>query len=300
MNETRISTASGNVSDIFVQLADGEIRLSANERKIADLILKDANLVTGASITELAELAGVSPPTVTRFCRHLGFGSYSDFKVQLAKSAFVGMRYINPESVTSNATEVAEDIVTKAQNALFQVHRALDPDQLEKVARLLAGARMIYSFGSGGNSSMIARELCNRLFRLGCLVSWESDHGMYQMIAAAAEPGAVAIGFSITGRNAELVRCFQILSARDIPTIALTQTDSPLSQVAGTVIAIDLTEGKNIYRPSSTRFAYLAVIDMIANLVAYEDRKGSARILRRIKETLIRIRDDDDRQILGD
>ncbi|MGV8949815.1 MAG: RpiR family transcriptional regulator, partial [Cypionkella sp.] len=59
-------------------------------------------------------------------------------------------------------------------------------------------------------------------------------------------------------------------------------------------------EGQNIFRASSTRFACLAVVDIIANLVAYRDKPRSTRILRGIKEQLIKHRDGDDRQLLGD
>jgi DNA-binding MurR/RpiR family transcriptional regulator len=66
------------------------------------------------------------------------------------------------------------------------------------------------------------------------------------------------------------------------------------------VIGVDLPEGLNIFRPTSTRFAFLAVIDIIATLVAYADRPRSTRLLRGIKEQLVRHRDKDDRQVLGD
>jgi DNA-binding MurR/RpiR family transcriptional regulator len=258
------------------------------------------NFATNASITEIADRAGVSAPTVTRFCRRLGCASFSDFKVQLAKSAYVGLRYLKPESVTSTAVEVAEDIVTKAQNALFAMHRSLDLVAVEEAARLLEGADMIYAFGSGGNSSMIVNELQNRLFRFGLRISAVNDHGMSLMLAAAAEPGTVVFGSSFTGRNMELVRCFGLLRDRGIPTIALTQSGSPVAEAADVVIPINLPEGQNIFRASSTRFAFLAVVDIIANLVAYRDKPRSARILRGIKEQLIKHRDGDDRQLLGD
>jgi D-arabinose 5-phosphate isomerase GutQ len=163
-----------------------------------------------------------------------------------------------------------------------------------------AKAGMIYAFGSGGNSSLIVHELQNRLFRLGCRISASSDHAMNLMLAAAAVRGDVVFGSSITGRNAELVRCFRVLQDRGIPTIALTQSRSPVAEAADLVIAVDLPEGVNIFRPTSTRFACLAVIDILANLVAYADRPRSARLLRGIKEQFVRHRDEDDRQLLGD
>nr|WP_254253251.1 MurR/RpiR family transcriptional regulator [Loktanella salsilacus] len=270
------------------------------EKKLAAFVLADVHYATNASITDIATGAGVSPPTVTRFCRRLGCASFSDFKVQLAKSAYVGLRYLKPESVTNTAAEVAEDIVTKAQSALFEMHRTLDLPQIERAVALLAEAQMIYAFGSGGNSSMIASEMQNRLFRLGARIAASSDQSMNLMLCAAAEPGTVVFGSSFTGRNKELIHCFDLLRTRGIPTIALTQAGSPLADAADVIIAVNLPEGRNIFRATSTRFASLAVVDIIANLVAYADRKTSARILRGIKEELIRHRDGDDTQILGD
>ena len=300
LQDTALAAGPLSAPDLIVALSDEEGKLSALEKKLAASVLADVNFATNASITEIAERAGVSPPTVTRFCRRLGCASFSDFKVQLARSAYVGLRYLKPESVTSTASEVAEDIVTKAQNALFETHRSLDLAAVQEAVRLLVKADMIYAFGSGGNSSMIVNELQNRLFRLGARISASNDHGMSLMLAAAAEPGTVVFGSSFTGRNLELVRCFGLLRDRGIPTIALTQSASPVAEAADVVIPVNLPEGQNIFRASSTRFAFLAVVDIIANLVAYADRPRSARILRGINEQLIKHRDGDDRQLLGD
>jgi DNA-binding MurR/RpiR family transcriptional regulator len=286
--------------DLIVALTDAEGRLSALERKLADSVLADVAFATNASITEIAARAEVSPPTVTRFCRRLGCASFSDFKVKLAKSTYVGLRYLKPESVTSSAAEVAEDIVTKAQKALFEMHRSLDLAAIEKAAALLSDADMVYAFGSGGNSSMIVNELQNRLFRLGVRISASNDHGMNLMLSASATKGTVVFGSSFSGRNHELVNCFTLLREAGIPTIAITQSGSPVAEAADVVISVNLPEGQNIFRATSTRYAYLATIDIMANLVAYADRKRSARILRGIKEQLIRHRDGDDRQLLGD
>lgn len=292
------TTSAGN---LIVALADEDGRLSVLEKKLAESVLADVNYATNASITDIATRAGVSPPTVTRFCRRLGCASFSDFKVQLAKSAYVGLRYLKPESVTTTPVQVAEDIVTKAQNALYEMHRTLDLDNVNAAVALLAKAEMIYAFGSGGNSSMIVNELQNRLFRLGARISASNDHGMNLMLSAAAQAGTVVFGSSVSGRNQELTNCFALLRERGIPTIALTQAGSPLAAVADVVISVNLPEGQNIFRATSTRYASLAVVDIIANLVAYQDRAKSTRILRGIKEQLVKQRDGgDDSQILGD
>ncbi len=64
---------------------------------------------------------------------------------------------------------------------------------------------------------------------------------------------------------------------------------------------IDIPEGTNIYRPTSTRIAYIATVDILASLVAYAIQPKATVTLRRIKQQLITHRDgDDDKQLLGD
>ncbi|MDK1494511.1 MurR/RpiR family transcriptional regulator [Sinorhizobium sp. 7-81] len=286
--------------DIFAILQEEKGRLSQSENRIADILLNDFEFAVNASIIELAGKADVSPPTVTRFCRRLGCESFSDFKVQLARTAYIGMRYLKPEPKSQEPADVAQDIITKAQNALFLLHRSLDLAAIEETAERLAGAEMIYAFGSGGNSSMIASELQNRLFRLGLRITSSSDHSMQLMMAAAAKPTDVLIGSSFSGRNAELVRAFTLAREAKVPTIALTQSGSPVALAADIAVPVDLPEGNNIYRPTSTRIAYLALLDIIASLVAYRVQPQATTTLRRIKQQLVVHRDGDDRQLLGD
>ena len=286
--------------DIFEKIQEDRSQFSPSEQRIADILLDQFDFAVNASIIELAERAEVSPPTVTRFCRRLGCQSFSDFKVRLAKTAFVGVRYLNPEAKSTAPVDVAEDVITKAHNALFMIHRTLDPAVLDKVADRLSRADMIYAFGSGGNSSMIASELQNRLFRLGSRVTASNDHNMQLMLTAAAQTNDVIVGSSFSGRNEDLARCFALARENGISTIALTQSGTPVAQAAELVIGIDIPEGDNIYRPTSTRFAFLAIVDVVASLVAYRNRKLSTVTLRHIKQQLVEHRDGDDRQVLGD
>jgi len=286
--------------DIFATLLQEKERLSQSESRIADILLNDFEFAVNASIIELAGKADVSPPTVTRFCRRLGCESFSDFKVQLARTAYVGMRYLKPEPKSQEPADVARDIIDKAQNALFLLHRSLDLAAIEQAADRLAVAGMVYAFGSGGNSSMIAGELQNRLFRLGLRITSSSDHGMQLMLAAAAKQDDVIIGSSFSGRNAELVRALTLAREAKVPTIALTQSGSPVAEAADIAVPVDLPEGNNIYRPTSTRIAYLALVDILASLVAYRVQPQATATLRRIKQQLVVHRDGDDRQLLGD
>ena len=59
--------------------------LSPAERKLARVLLASYPIAGLESVARLAERAGVSPPTVTRFIAKLGFGGYPDFQAALRR-----------------------------------------------------------------------------------------------------------------------------------------------------------------------------------------------------------------------
>ena len=66
------------------------LSLRKSEAKVADLVLADPARILESSLAELAALAGVSQPTVMRFCVAIGFSGYQEFKLRLAQSLALG------------------------------------------------------------------------------------------------------------------------------------------------------------------------------------------------------------------
>ncbi len=286
--------------DILGTLQNEVEGFSRSEQRIADILFTDTEFATNASITELAHRAKVSPPTVTRFCRRLGCQSYSEFKVRLAQTTFVGTRYLTPETPPLSASDVVEDIVTRAQKALHSLHESTNIMELQEVAERICNSSMVYAFGSGGNSSMVASEVQNRLFRFGLRVTASSDHTMQLMMASAASPEDIIIASSISGRNEELVRTMKVARDYKVFTVALTRPGSPLAEMADITLPIDLREGLNILKPTAVRFVFLAMVDILATLVAMRVEGGAQEKLRRIKFQVVAHRDNDDSEPLGD
>lgn len=286
--------------DILATIQAETETLSRSEKRIAEILFADTEFAINASIIELATRAEVSPPTVTRFCRRLNCASFSEFKVRLAQTTFVGNRYLHPDTAPATPAETAQDIVTHAQTALYNMHAALDTDALDRAAQAVAGARMVYAFGSGGNSAMIAQEIQNRLFRLGLSVTASIDHQMQLMQAAAAGPEDVIVVSSLSGNNLQLVKALEVAADYRVPSFALTRPGSPVAKAAQHVLPIDLAEGSNILKPTAARYAFLAMTDILATLVAMRSEARATETLRRIKHQVVTHRDGTDSEALGD
>ncbi|TDQ64053.1 RpiR family transcriptional regulator [Maritalea mobilis] len=288
------------MADIIATLQKERDGLSRSEQRIADIVFEEKQFAVNASIIELAARADVSPPTVTRFCRRLGCNSFSEFKVRLAQSAFIGTRYLEPEIKVSSTQEVIDTVMGRAQSTLHVLHENVDAQSVEQIADQILKAKMVYAFGSGGNSSLFAHEVQNRLFRLGVRVTASEDHSMQLMTASTLGEDDMVIGLSISGRNREMARALEVAAGYGAATASITKGKSIVAQASELSLAVDLPEGTDVLRPSSARYAFLAAIDMIAFLVAIRRKDSAIEPLRRIKRQLVTYRDEDDTQVLGD
>jgi DNA-binding MurR/RpiR family transcriptional regulator len=286
--------------DILSVLQEVEPELSKSERILAALMRSHADFIVHSGITEVAERAGVSPPTVTRFCRRLGCESYTAFKVQVARVAFAGQRYLTTDTASVAPKDVADSLLAQFQEAAARTRQALDIDATMQAAEAISTAGLVAAFGAGGTSSMIADEVQNRLFRLGLPTISITDHAMQLMQAATLRNNDVVVASSVSGRNIQMVRALEAAKTYGATVIALTRPGRPVADIADITIGIDLPEGDNILRPSTSRYAYLFVTDLLATFVAMQRGDEARENLRRVKHQLSNTRDPDDKEALGD
>ena len=79
--------------------------LSKSEKKVAQEVLSDPQQAYQSSIAALANAAGVSEPTVNRFCRSMDCKGFPDFKLQLAQRLATGTPYFSGSVSLEDSTE---------------------------------------------------------------------------------------------------------------------------------------------------------------------------------------------------
>ncbi|MCA0050123.1 MurR/RpiR family transcriptional regulator [Mesorhizobium sp. B283B1A] len=273
-----------------------------SDRRLAGLVLSDLDFASKAAISEIAGRVGVSEPTVTRFCRNLGCEGLRDFKFYLAQAIAIGGQYLSPEPLSRDAREqrIASAITEAAISAIQRASENLDMTTLVAVAERLATSGNVLCIGSGGISSMMATEMQNRLFRLGLPVLAQIDGQLQRMYAAVATPETTLVAFSVSGYARSVIEAVQVAQQYGASTIAITAPESALAKVADTVIHLQPLEDGNIYKPTSSRYALLAIVDMIVTSVAETRGPKVLENLRRIKQSVNTLKVDDPRLPLGD
>nr|WP_297457769.1 MurR/RpiR family transcriptional regulator [uncultured Halomonas sp.] len=282
--------------DILSRITGDFASLRDAEKKVAELIFADIDFVAEANIGDIAARADVSDASVTRFARAVGCHNVRDLKLRLTRALAAGRRFIQ-DAGEADGLGAVYDI---AAQTLAVNRELMEQADLEGAVELLDGARQILVFGAGGGSTMLAQEMQFRLVRLGYAISAYPQSLLPRMVAATLEPNDVVVTLSVTGYTPEIVDSAHIARQYGARVVAITASGSPLAEAADVVLPVVARETDFIYHPSSSRYAMLAAIDVLAMELALRHQDRSRDKLRRLKITLDAHRGGDNRQPLGD
>ena len=260
--------------------------LSKSERKVAEVILATPEQAIHSSIAALALEAGVSEPTVNRFCRSLETRGFPDFKLHLAQSLAHGTLYVNRNVDEDDSVEsYTGKIFESAMASLDQVHHSLDMSAVNRAVDLLTQAKKIAFFGLG-SSAAVAHDAMNKFFRFNIPVVYFDDIVMQRMSCMNSGEGDVVVLISHTGRTKNLVEMAHLARENDATVLAITSRDTPLAQAATLALLLDVPEDTDVYMPMVSRIAQLTLIDVLAT--GFTLRRGAKfrDNLKRVKEAL--------------
>lgn len=282
--------------DIISCITDRFVELTATEKRIAQFILDDVQAATTLPIAEMARQTDTSQASITRFARAIGCKDVRELKVKLAQSLAVGQRFILDVPDLEGVQGIYETII----NVLEINRRALEPATLNSAVEWLSGARQILAIGMGGGSTICAQEVQFRLFRLGLPVVSQSDGLLVRMMCSSVAPNDVVLALSLGGYTQEVVESAAIARQYGAKVIAITPKGTPLASNADVVLPLIVRESDYIFKPSTSRYAMLAMVDVLATELAMVDKTQTKNRLRRIKLALDSHRGGIDRQPLGD
>lgn len=260
--------------------------LSKSEKKVAEVILASPDDAIYASIATLARRAGVSEPTVNRFCRHLDTKGFPDFKLLLAQSLANGTPYVNRHvSQDDNVESYTDKIFESSMAGLARVRQSLDINAVQRAVDFLSAANKIAFFGQGA-SAAVAHDAMNKFFRFNLPVIYSDDVVLQRMSCMNCTPQDVVVLISHTGRTKNVVQLAQLARENNAVVLAITSKDSPLSRAATLSLLLDVPEDTDIYMPMISRLAQLTVIDVLATGFTLKRGEKFRDNLKRVKDAL--------------
>ncbi len=278
---------SSNLLDVIQQRLP-ELRQS--ERRVARTVLRDPAQAIHASMAVTARTAGVSDPTVVRFCAAIGCASFKAFRLRLAQSLAFGVPATHSAIRPGDSdAAVASKLFDYTMSSLDRTRRSLDIGAVHQAINLLSRARRIEFYGHGA-SSIIGQDAQQKfpLFGVPCIAHPDS-HQQF-MSAAMLAPGDVAVAVSNTGQTGSVIECARRARENGAAVIGITGVRGPLSQQCSVTILVETLENTDLYTPSISRVAGLVVIDLLAIGVALRHDRAYIQRLQEMKRALTAMR----------
>ena len=266
--------------------------LAPAEQRVGKLLLSDPRTFATLPVTELAERASVSKPTVVRFCRSMGYEGLSDFKLKLAGSLSEGVPFIHRNvGAQDSSNDVLVKVIDNTVTAFLKYRNDASSAAIDKAAEAIAlthkkGKRL--EFFGVGNSGIVAQDAQHKFFRLGFHTIAHSDGHMQIMSASLLGPGDCLVVFSNSGRTRDLLDSCEIAKKNGATTVVVTASGSPLANAGKIHLAADHPESYEKFSPMVSRLLHLMIVDVLATTVAL--RIGSTQLqplLRNMKQNLL-------------
>ncbi len=253
-----------------------QVKLTKREQKIVDFIKQNGDSFLNETITEFSEKAGVSDATMVRFCKHLGYKGYQDFKVNCARQMLPKETQISPGlDQGDDSSVICSKVFNSEMSVLSRTLLEIDIKVLEQIADKLKNAGRIALFGTGGSLN-VAKDALHKFMKIGLMVYVYEDIDLQHMAASLLRDGDVAVVISHSGSNVSSLRCLELAKEGGAFTVALTGLGkNPISRAAD--LTVHIASEKTIYQSESvsTRIAQLAVLDALVGIAAFEDYDNS-------------------------
>jgi len=261
--------------------------LRASEKKVAKCVLADPEAVIRSSITELAEKAGTSEPTVIRFCRKLGLGGYLELRLNLARDLPSAQYIFENVGEKDSLAEIVSKILNAHREAISNTLNKLNLDDLEAAVQGLLAARRIEFYGVGG-SAIVARDAHHKFFRLGLPCIAYDDPHMQVMSAALLSPEDVVIAVSHTGSTKDIIDSVQVARKAGAKVISILGSENaPLVKLSTITLSVFSQEAALRLAPMTSRMVQLAIVDVLFVAVAMRGFDIIKERLDRVKRSLV-------------
>jgi len=272
--------------DILERIHASYYQLTAAERKVADFVLVQSQLVQFMSITQLADECGTAEATISRFCRSLKLKGFNAFKIELARHSAAG-------SAPKAAVQPADSLAGRSQeaghasiDAIQQTLELVNPDQVEKAVTLLEKAPHVMCIGSGG-SMIMASEFAHLFSTVTSKFYAVSDSHTQMSAAATMDPADVIVLFSYSGATTGGLQILEQAKSRGISTILITRYHkSPAAKLADVVLRCGSNEGPFQFGSVPAKVAQLIVMDILFQEYFHRNREKCEENIQRIASAL--------------
>jgi RpiR family transcriptional regulator, glv operon transcriptional regulator len=186
--------------------------LNYNEKDLYNYIIRNIEEVKKVTIRELAAKCYVSPATIIRFLRKIGFSGFSDFIAIL--------KYTNTET-----EELHNPFIVSQENYrieylknIYESVRVLDIDKVNEIVQIMKGKPRIVLMARGLNKSV--GHYFEYIFSgFGFEVVFPEDHYFRKMLLNGIRNTDLVFFLTYGGEDKELIKDIELLNIKSKATV---------------------------------------------------------------------------------
>ncbi len=266
--------------------------LSDAEQRVGRWVLAHPRQTAESTLAKVARQAGVSEPTVVRFCRRFGVSGYRELTRRLTEALSRPVSYLHQNvAADDSSADAVMKVFDASIRALVDARAELSTQPVDAAAELMRDARQIAFIGLGA-SGCVAQDAWHKFFRLGIPCTALSDLTAIQQLASIVGAGDLLFFVSARGDRKELIDAAARARATGAAVLAMTRPNSTLAGVASLTLACEPVEDTSIYTPMTSRLTHLVLLDALLVTLSLALGEAAADRLRASKAALVRVSAD--------
>lgn len=242
---------------------------SKSDKILADFLLANPESIENATAASLAELTGVSPATIVRFCRKLGFAGLAEMKKSSDRLSYIEETSNDMDlSVNDDAQKVKEKVIAYNKMLLDQLESAMDPVKLKEIADQLVKARQIVIMGEGG-SGTICRAAYDIFLKLALPCKLVEDIMFQTMEISMMSPDDLLFMIINSGRTSNMIINAKYAKECGIKTVGIVGAkNSPLANYLDAELNTCVFSSSYFSDISAARLCELTAISVLHSIIA--------------------------------
>jgi len=257
-------------------------QMSAIERRIADFIVENAQLLRDYSSQQLANALKISQSSVVKFSQKLGFKGYPDLKYSIGESIARGdageMNGAGESPRDDPHAALAESLWQRKAQAEQETRLINPPQLLDEIAAAIGKAGKVFIIGLG-EDGIPARAFALRLSLLDILAVHHFDAVLMAASLATAGAGDVLLLFSELGEQAALGKLSRQFREHGGSVISVTRhSANPLRAHANLALLVSAHDERAHIEPLLYQSALRHLLDILFVLLCEHDEGRLARL----------------------
>jgi RpiR family transcriptional regulator, carbohydrate utilization regulator len=207
-------------------------RLPDAERRVAELVLGGPGEAMHDSVGQLAGRAGVSPATVIRLSRRIGYDGFAALKIAIAQETGSANHFGHPVPEGGSSAALHIRVMAADAESIQRAARSVETGRFARSRMAIVDAHEVLFAGVGGSTALAALAAF-RFSALGVRTSAPMDVLSQHLRAATLSAGDVCVAISHTGESKDTIEIATTANQARATTVAITSfAGSPLTEAA--------------------------------------------------------------------